>query len=159
MIFLTIGTQVAFDRLVGSVDAWAGQRGRSDVVGQIGPSKLQPRHMTWHETLPPADFRRAFDAADVLVAHAGLGSILMALQAAKPIVIFPRRAELGEQRNDHQLATARAFADHPGIAVAFDEAGLWERLDRLDELLAPEKIAPHASAELLAAVKAFIGGD
>ncbi|HMB77844.1 MAG TPA: glycosyltransferase [Kiloniellaceae bacterium] len=156
MIFLTVGTQVAFDRLVAAVDAWAGAHGRRDVVGQIGPSHFRPDHMEWHESLPPADFRARLEAADVLVAHAGLGSILMALQEAKPIVIFPRRAALGEQRNDHQLATARAFADYPGIAVAFDEAELRERLDSLDALRPPAKIGPHASPQLLAAVRDFI---
>jgi len=156
MIFLTVGTQVAFDRLVAAVDAWSGERGREDVIAQIGPSQLRPRHMQWHARLSPERFRATLEAADVLVAHAGLGSILMALQAAKPILLFPRRAALGEQRNDHQLATARAFADHPGIAVAFDEADLRERLNSLESLAAPERIGPHASPQLLAAVKGFI---
>jgi len=156
LIFLTVGTQMAFDRLVAIVDAWAAARDRVDVVGQIGPSALKPRHMEWHRSLPPARYREILEAADLVVAHAGFGSILMALQAAKPIVIFPRRADLREQRNDHQLAVAQTFSDYPGITAAFDEDELRQKLDGQQNLRPPAKIGPHATPELLGAVKAFL---
>ena len=156
MIFLTIGTQIAFDRLVTAVDAWAGRHGRADVVAQIGPTDLQPKYIEWTRNLPRDIFQKELEAADVLVAHAGLGTILMALEQAKPIIIFPRRAALKEQRNDHQMATARAFVGHPGIAVAFDEDELRHHLDNLEAIAAPKKIGPFAAPELLAAVKDFI---
>ncbi len=72
MIFLTIGTQVAFDRLVSAVDAWAGRRKRADVVAQIGPTDLQPKHIEWTRSLPRDLFRKELEAADVLVAHADI---------------------------------------------------------------------------------------
>ena len=53
-------------------------------------------------------------AADAIIAHAGMGTILTALEMGKPLLVMPRRAELGEHRNDHQLATAMRFADLGG---------------------------------------------
>lgn len=40
MIFVTVGTQVQFDRLIRTVDEWAGARARSDIFAQIGPSTI-----------------------------------------------------------------------------------------------------------------------
>ena len=45
------------------------------------------------------------DAAAAIVAHAGMGTILTALETGKRLLVMPRRAALGEHRNDHQLAT------------------------------------------------------
>ena len=70
-------------------------------------------------------------AADAIVAHAGMGTILTALELGKPLLVLPRRASLGEHRNEHQLATARRFADTGRLAVAFDESELAQRLDEL----------------------------
>jgi UDP-N-acetylglucosamine transferase subunit ALG13 len=159
MIFVTVGTQVAFDRLISAVDDWTRRRERNDVVAQIGPSKLEPKHIKWTQRLPRDQFLKEVQTAKVLVAHAGLGTIIMALERCKPIVIFPRRAKLKEQRNDHQLATARAFVQYPGIAVAFDAEELWYHLDHLQSMVPPEKIGPDASPELLSAVKDFIDED
>ncbi|RMF81534.1 MAG: glycosyl transferase family 28 [Planctomycetota bacterium] len=159
MILVTVGAQMPFDRLVGAVDAWAARVGRDDVFAQIGPRARRPRHIEWCEFLDPPAYRRRCERADAIVAHAGMGSILTALELAKPLIIMPRRGELRETRNDHQVATARRFCDKPGVFVAMDVEELEQRLERIDELAAGEAIAPVASPELLAAVRAFIYGD
>ena len=134
MIFLTVGTQLPFDRLVAAVDAWAGARGRSDVFGQIsdpGPAGYRPKHFDWVADLDPAAFEARFRAASHIVAHAGMGTIIGALGQAKPLMIMPRRAHLGEQRNDHQFATAQRFGTRPGILAAFEAEDVAERVDAL----------------------------
>ena len=58
MIFLTVGTQLPFDRLVAAVDDWCAARGESDVFGQIcdpGPDGYRPKHFEWVADLDPAD--------------------------------------------------------------------------------------------------------
>ena len=156
MIFVTVGTQLAFDRMVRVIDEWAGRTGRTDVFAQIGPSDLEPRHIAHEAFIEPHEFTARAREASVIVAHAGMGSILTAMQHSKPIVIMPRRADLGEQRNDHQLATAARFEGRPGIFVAHDETELPGMLERLDSLIAGEPISDYASPGLLNAIKAFI---
>jgi UDP-N-acetylglucosamine transferase subunit ALG13 len=127
MIFLTVGTDLPFNRLVRSMDAWAGQHDEQPVfaqVGRLGRNDYRPEHMEWVEMLPVHEFDMAYQLTDIIVAHAGMGSIIMALDLQKPIVLLPRKASLGEQRNEHQLATARKFGDRPGIIVAWDESEL-----------------------------------
>ncbi len=81
------------------------------------------------------------------------------MSQAKPILVMPRRASLGEQRNDHQLATARRFKETNRIMVAMDENELSEQLDRLGALPEASRIGPYASAELLSAISRFIAGE
>ena len=98
MIFVTVGTQLPFDRLVRTVDDWAGRTGRDDVFAQIGPSEYVPRHMESAVGLDPAQFRARMEQAEFIVAHAGMGTIINALRMEKTLVVMPRKADLGEHR-------------------------------------------------------------
>jgi UDP-N-acetylglucosamine transferase subunit ALG13 len=158
VIFVTVGAQMPFDRLVRTVDQWAGNRGRDDVFAQIGPTDYRPTAIQWTKYLRPEEFRRRYEAASVIVAHAGTGSIITALQLGKPILIMPRRASLRETRNDHQVATAEQFRRYASVAVAWDEKELIARLEGIDDLDGRQAVGPHASRELVEAVRGFIDG-
>lgn len=157
MIFVTVGAQMAFDRLVRGVDEWAGARGRGgDVFAQIGPSDYRPHAIEWSGFLEPPAFREKVESARAIVAHAGMGSILTALECGKPILVMPRRGALRETRNDHQVATAERFLSLGKVAVAMDETELPEKLDALDDLSAGPAIPPHASERLIRTLRRFI---
>lgn len=157
MIFVTVGAQMPFDRMVKAVDEWAEERGRDDVLAQIGPAAYVPRHVRSTRFLEPPEFLRTYREAKVIVAHAGTGSILQALELGKPILVMPRRAMFRETRNDHQVATAEKFATL-GVPVAWDEREIAARLDDVDRWVAEAKVGPHASAELIARLRSFIDG-
>ncbi len=70
-----------------------------------------------------------FEQAEIIVAHAGMGTIITAVEFKKPLVVMPKRAALGEQRNEHQLATVREFRKLPLLHVADSEAELPEKLN------------------------------
>ncbi|MFQ5555941.1 MAG: glycosyltransferase [Acidimicrobiales bacterium] len=156
MIFVTVGAQMPFDRLISTVDAWAVRAARDDVVAQIGDSQLRPRALVTHERLPSAEFERLCAEAELIIAHAGMGSILTALRSGTPILVMPRRYALRETRNDHQVATATRLATQGRVAVALDEQELEAWLDDLDELTPPPSIGPHASPELIGYVRGFV---
>lgn len=158
MILVTVGAQMPFDRLVKVVDRWAGERRRDDVFAQIGPTDFRPSNMQWTNFLEPEEFMRRVEAAKAIVAHAGTGSIITALQSGKPIIVMPRRASLRETRNDHQVATAEQFRRFDSIVVAWDEAELADKLAGVDELAGRRAVGSHASRELLGAIRAFIDG-
>jgi UDP-N-acetylglucosamine transferase subunit ALG13 len=158
VIFVTVGAQMPFDRLVKAVDQWARNRGRDDIFAQIGPTDYCPSSIQWTQFLDPGEFKRRFEAARVIVAHAGTGSIITALQLGKPIIVMPRRASLRETRNDHQVATARQFRRFGSVVVAWDEKELMARLEDIDDLDGQQAVGPYASRELLEAVRGFIDG-
>ncbi len=156
MIFVTIGQMLPFDRLIRAVDNWAGECGHGDLFAQIGNGTYEPRHMRWARKLTPVEFTAQVRAADVVITHAGMGTILTALDVGRPLVLLPRRAALREATNDHQLATARHFAADGRIAVAFDEAELPAILNRLGELKAADNRTTPEAKRLIAAIRDFI---
>ncbi|MDZ4753048.1 MAG: glycosyltransferase [Phycisphaerae bacterium] len=158
MIFVTVGAQMPFERMCRAVDRWAAKRERSDVFAQIGETEWRPSVIRWTAMIQPSEFKTTVEACSVIVAHAGMGSILTALQYGKPILVMPRRGDLRETRNDHQVATARRFRELGKVSVAFDDTDLERELDRLSELKAAERIGPWASDSLLAAVRSFVHG-
>jgi UDP-N-acetylglucosamine transferase subunit ALG13 len=155
MIFVTVGTQLPFDRLVRVVDAWAGRTG-ADVFAQIGPGDFVPRHVRWTRSLPADECNDQIRQARAVVAHAGMGSILTALQSGKPIIVMPRRASFGEHRNDHQVMTAKHFQELGRIRVAFDEAEVAGQLDAIATLHATARIGSSASPALINALRRFV---
>lgn len=156
MIFVTVGSDEPFDRLIQAVDDWAGNTGRRDVFAQIGRGQWRPRHIEYCRFLTAAEFRAKLNAARAVVAHAGMGTILSALQYQTPIIVMPRRASLGEARNEHQLATVRHLSGTHRIAAASDEEELRQALDGLDQVVAHSSIGATAQTPLIEAVRAFI---
>lgn len=129
MIFLTVGSQTPFDRLVGFVERWAGDNPGVEVIAQIGNSALCPHHMRYYSSLPPAEYRNCFSRAEVVVAHAGTGVTLLAAELGVPLVMLPRLPQLREVRNRHQLDYIENLHDLQGIYPANDEASLRALLD------------------------------
>ena len=158
MIFVTVGAQMPFDRLVAAVDRWAAREGRRDIFAQIGTGSYRPTSFKYVENMNPQEFRRKVCEADLVVAHAGMGSILTALEIGRPILVMPRRGDLMETRNDHQVATALKLSESGRIAVAMDESELGDRLRQMGEIRAAEQISPHASSALLQTLRRFIVG-
>lgn len=119
VILLTVGTQLGFDRLIEAIDAIAPALGMR-IVAQTGKGQYVPLNLEHRADFEPSEFRELVEDAELIVSHAGIGTVLAAGRARKPIVIMPRRAALSEHRNDHQLATARHLGSREGIVVAMD---------------------------------------
>ncbi|MGF1456543.1 MAG: glycosyltransferase [Alphaproteobacteria bacterium] len=160
MIFVTVGTQLTFDRLVMAVDAWAKDHPSVDVFGQIsdlGPDNYAPRHFKWSARIEPADFERYCDEATLIVAHAGTGSIISALMRSKPVLVMPRRLALREHRNDHQLATVDHFKTRPGVFIADQAHEVGPLIDAiLGNTGKTKALGPFAEDRLIDAVRAVI---
>ena len=96
MIFLTIGTQEPFDRLFQALEQIA-QRINLDIVAQNSPnSAFTSNLMEMNSFMAPEEFERSFDLADLVIAHAGMGTIISGLVKGKPLIVFPRHKSLGE---------------------------------------------------------------
>lgn len=155
-VFLTIGAQMPFDRLVKAVDDWAEVHTDVQVFAQVGSTSYRPRHIDFVEFIEPAEFHDRISWADVIVSHAGMGSILTALRCGKPMLVMPRLGRLHETRNDHQVATVIRLRENARIAVAMDERELVEILSNCSEITVCERISSDASEELLTTIRQFI---
>ena len=155
MIFVTIGTQLPFDRLIKIIDELAPQL-NEEVVAQVYQCGFMPKNIRTIDFLAPDEFNTLFDKARLIISHAGMGTILSALQKDKPIIVFPRIAALGEHRNEHQLATANKFKELGSVYVAMNENELRTLL--LGKDLKPlSEIGKYASKSLIESIEGFIG--
>jgi UDP-N-acetylglucosamine transferase subunit ALG13 len=128
MIFVTVGTNEArFDRLLQGVAEVATDE---PVVIQHGHSTpIGPRTAALVDFLSFDQMVETIQKARVVISHAGVGSIMVALANGKRPVVVPRRAEFGEAVDDHQLQLGRrlaiaglvTFVDSPrDLAVVID---------------------------------------
>lgn len=160
MIFATVGTQLPFDRLLRALDTWAGFHAGVPVIAQTGQSAASFPHLQTLVHLDQQAYARTFSAAQVVVAHAGMGTILTALDLGKPLILMPRRADLGEHRNDHQRDTAAQMARLSNVTVVETSEALCVALNRaLAGPTALEVRAAIASSPLIREVRSFIWAD
>jgi UDP-N-acetylglucosamine transferase subunit ALG13 len=145
VIFVTIGSMFPFDRLIRLMDGWAQANPGAELLAQIGDGSFQPAHMPWVRRLDQTDFSRAVAEARLVVAHAGMGSVITASQFGKRIVMLPRQRALGEHTTDHQIATANWLRDKPGVHIADGDADLGPRI--AEALAAGPPEAPTFPAE------------
>lgn len=131
VIFVTVGTQLPFERLVATVDAWAGtRRDRLEVIAQVGVGRTDYSNLKCVRTLVGDEYSQVIAGASLVVAHAGTGSILTALDNGVPVIVFPRDNVRGEHRDDHQQQTARQMERMSMVSVAWTEAELAALIDR-----------------------------
>lgn len=132
MIFLTVGTSFPFDRLVQAVDEYVSQgRIESAIFAQVGKGGYRPRNFNSVETLDKGKFDEYFEQAEAVIAHAGIGTITMALERHKPILVMPRLKKYRELVSDHQLASAKHFEQLGHVIAAYDINELPEKLNLL----------------------------
>jgi len=149
MIFLTVGTQFPFDRLVKSVDqAFDGGLIDEEIFAQIGKSSFKPRNFGSVVSLEKKAFDERFKEASSVISHAGTGTITMALKNHKPLLVMPRLKRYREHVNDHQVGTARKFEELGHILVAYDVEDLPDGIRKLKDFIPKERKAnPDAVAD------------
>jgi UDP-N-acetylglucosamine transferase subunit ALG13 len=86
------------------------------VLWQIGPTEVGDLPIETVVSLPAARLREEIAAADIVISHAGTGSILTALELGKLPIVVPRRTAQGEHVDGHQNDLA-AFVASEGLAL------------------------------------------
>ena len=157
MIFLIVGSQkFPFDRLIRRMDELK-EKGviRDEIVAQIGVSGYEPKHMKWERFMDKERFDRMIEECDLLVTHAGEGSIMTGLLKGRKVIAVPRYERLGEHVSDHQLEIARALEKQGCMINAEDTDRLDEIFLRLDEY----ELKPYISgnATIIRTICEFIG--
>ncbi len=157
-VFVSVGSMMPFDRLVQAMDEWAAAHPDVPVEIQIGRGRYEPRHAAFVRLMPVVDYRQRVAAARLFIAHAGMGSIISAIEAGKPLLMLPRLMAQGEHNTDHQLATAASIGARPGLHVATDVADLQARASALlaDSGTPPAPISKRADPGFTARIRAFI---
>ena len=108
-VVVTVGTEAwpfrsLFERLAPLL------RGATEVLWLSGSTDVTDLGIEGARAVPLAQLHDAIDAADLVVAHAGIGSAIAALDRGHAPLLVPRRAHRGEAVDDHQLDIGRELA-------------------------------------------------
>lgn len=148
MIFLTVGTQLPFDRLVQALDLIQPEVNRK-IVGQVGCGTYDANNIETYESMEPEVFNLYLKKADLIISHAGMGSIISSLKLGKRIIVVPRLSAYNEHRNNHQIDTCEEVSKFNGVFVCYD-------LDKISDVIIdalnnnePVAIGEHAGKEII----------
>lgn len=154
MIFATIGTQAPFDRFIRIIDEIAPSL-KEPIIAQTCKGEYKPKNIKTVDFLPPDEFNKLFNEARLIISHAGMGTIISAMNKQKPIIVFPRKASLGEHRNEHQMATAKKMEQLNYVYVAYNEEQL-QTLIMTPDLKPLHQLGDFASQQLIKSISEFI---
>ena len=132
MIFVVLGTQkFQLNRLLKEVDDLIENGGiTQEVIAQIGNSDYEPKHYKYYRFIDKKQFDEFIERATVVITHSGVGSIISALRAKKPVVIYPRLQKYHEHVDDHQLDIAKAFEKKNYVICRHEEETLSDTMKR-----------------------------
>ncbi|MDB4925330.1 glycosyltransferase [Mucilaginibacter sp.] len=141
MIFVTAGTQLPFDRLIKTIDNIAAEFPSTCFVVQALHSNYKAKNINVLDFISPSDFAKYIDDAQLIISHAGMGTIISALVKKKPIIVMPRLAKFKEHRNEHQLGTTKQMDMLGYVDVAYDE---YELIYKFRQMW-PNRVVPRSS--------------
>lgn len=146
MIFLTVGTQFPFERLVKTVDEIVGQGIiNEEIFGQIGESAYIPQNFQSAAFLEKNILDNHLKNASGIISHAGTGTIRTALEYNKPLLVMPRLPRYHEVVDDHQVEIAKKFEEQKHILVAYRKEDLPQKAMEL-KYFVPQKRTTQVEA-------------
>jgi UDP-N-acetylglucosamine transferase subunit ALG13 len=128
VIFVTVGTHhQPFDRLLSAL----GTLDQRDLVVQCGPAAPLPGVEQTEAYMPFDRMLECFRDADIVITHAGVGSILCATREGHVPLVVPRRRDLGEHVDDHQVELTRALETRGGVIAVWNTDELADLVRRV----------------------------
>lgn len=159
MIFVAVGTQFSFNRLIEYMDEWANSDNNTNnekVFAQISDGDFIPKHIESHPYMDGEQYNKNISEASVFVSHAGMGNIISARELETPIIVINRQFKLGEHRNDHQLDGLKWMGKLEGVYTASTKEELYAHLDQIDHLKTADANNKVGSPELTNFIADFI---
>jgi len=127
LIFVVTGTQKSFDRLHTLIVEWLKQNPTQEIIFQ-GKVATPFENIKYVNNVDIEEFEGLIKTADLIITHAGIGTILNCLEFNKPMIIFPRFADYDEHRNNHQIDTCDFLKESGNYSIAYGKIDLFDLL-------------------------------
>ncbi len=131
MILVTLGTQdKSFSRLIKAIeDLKLPNTLKDEVIVQSGYTEYASSVLEIKDYYSQIELDELRQEADLIITHAGVGSILDVLKFNKVVIAVARLKQYGEHTNDHQLELLDAFANEGYILRCDDLSKLSEVIE------------------------------
>jgi UDP-N-acetylglucosamine transferase subunit ALG13 len=157
-IFVTVGT-APFPRLIKSMDQIA-KILEDKVIMQIGKTSYQPKNTEYFDFKDYDKIRQLNKDAKMIITHAGVGSILTALDYGKPLIIVPRLKKYREINDDHQLEIAHLLKKQNLAEVAYEPKDILQLLQLpLQEFFSKTQLLSDCQNDLIGFLQNFLNED
>jgi UDP-N-acetylglucosamine transferase subunit ALG13 len=158
-IFVTVGSTYPLDRLIKELDLICESKKYKKstkykthkIFAQIGESKYKPKNIEFTKFLSYEEMQSKIKWANLIISHAGAGSIIDLLTSGKKFILFPRLKEYGEAIDNHQLEICKAFSKKYGIKYTANEKEIANYLKIKNKRIIKEK-----DNELLSEIKKIL---
>lgn len=137
MIFVAVGTQFSFNRLVQYMDEWVvsdENTNNETVIAQVSDGDYQAQNIETQPFMDGEQYNKNIREASVFVSHAGMGNIISAREQQTPIIVINRQHKLGEHRNDHQADGIKWMGKLDGVYTASTQEELYAHLKHIEQL-------------------------
>lgn len=113
MILVMLGTQdKSFERLLKQIEKEIENKNiKEQVIVQAGYTKFESKNMKIFDYVEQKALDDYIKKADLIICHAGVGTILNCLENKKKVIVVPRLSKYKEHNNDHQVQIAKEFSN------------------------------------------------
>lgn len=134
MILVTLGTQdKSFKRLLQAIEEQiVNGKITQKVIVQAGFTEFESKNMEIIKYLPLDKFEQLVKESELLITHAGVGSIMTGINNNKKVIAAARLKEYKEHTNNHQLQILKRLSED-GYILALDD------FSKLDEVIESSK--------------------
>lgn len=138
-VLVTIGSMVEkkFTRLFRTIDELCeeGVLEGENVVAQVGFDQYDSKFYKCFDMVPDEEFKRIISESDLIIAHAGTGTVISSIKQGKKVIIFPRMAKYDEHYDDHQLELAELFTRQGYVLKASNKEELRNCIQTIDQFV------------------------
>lgn len=111
MIYVTLGTQkFQFDRILIKLDQLIETKViKDEVIVQCIHHTYKPKNFRVFKLKPIEEVEQILQKSELVITHAGTGSLVQCIKYKKHTIIVPRLSAFGEHVDNHQIEIASVF--------------------------------------------------
>lgn len=135
MILVLLGTQNnSFVRLLEAIESNLKKNIiKDEVIVQAGFTKFSSDKMKIFDFMSKEKLSKLEDEADLIITHAGVGSIVSALKKGKKVIVVPRLKKFSEHVNNHQIQIARRFEQDGYVKYVMNMKNLGKTIKSMEK--------------------------
>ena len=139
MILVTLGTQKEpFTRLLDYIEK---SKIKDEIIVQAGYTKFDSKKMKIFDFISYDEMEEYINKCDVVITHAGTGSVLTPLKKGKKVIICPRLAKYHEHVDDHQVELAEVFSEEGYVLELNEDNNLDDLMKKLKKFKPKEYVS------------------
>lgn len=149
MVFVLLGTQKQqFTRLLDIVEN-SDELKSQKIIAQIGHTEYTSERMKTFKFMDKDEISKLMKEADLIICHAGVGTMFEGLNNSKKVIAVPRYAKYKEHVDDHQLEICEALEKEGYIMVCRESDNLDDIIKAMDKKVLKKYVSNENYLEIL----------